>query len=276
MRRLALSAGALVVAASFSSCSSLDNGNTAAKVGDHQLTMDQLATLTDGSTDGAIVRKTVKTWIEVVAVTDDASGMTTPAELSARKLAALQDLLDQFGDAGQATYELGINGSPLLCLSAIPLAATVAGSKVLEELATGTTFADAAKAYSNDQALASSGGVVRSADGIECITPEKFNPALLSTLAEAGATVGTPVAIVLSTQEVVVLLRPYDELTLSNDELIQLSADDMGAALRESYDSVAISVAGRIGMWDSEGADVVAIGSTPTTSPAVTAPATAG
>lgn len=276
MRRLALSAGALVVAASFSSCSSVDSGNTAAKVGDHQLTMDQLATLTDGSTDGAIVRKTVKTWIEVVAVTDDASGMTTPAELSARKLAALHDLLDQFGDAGQATYELGINGSPLLCLSAIPLATTVAGSKVLEELATGTTFADAAKAYSNDQTLASSGGVVRSADGIECIAPEKFNPTLLSTLAEAGATVGTPAAIVLSTQEVVVLLRPYDELTFSNDELIQLSANDMGAALRESYDWVAISVAGRIGMWDSETADVVAIGSTPTTSPAVTVPATAG
>ncbi len=276
MRRLALSAGALVVAASFSSCSSVDKGSIAAEVGDHQLTMDQLATLTDGSTDGDIVRKAVKTWIEVVAVTDDASGMTTPAELSARKLAALQDLLDQFGGAGQATYELGINGSPLLCLSAIPLDTTVAGSKILEELAAGTTFAEAAKTYSNDETLAASGGVVSSPDGIECIESEKFNPTLLSTLAEAGATVGTPAAIVLNTQEVVVLLRPYDQLTLSNDERIKLSANDMGAALRESYDLAEISVSRRIGVWDSEGADVVAIGSTPTTSPAATVPATEG
>lgn len=276
MRRPALFAGALVVAASFSSCSSVDKGSIAAEVGDHQLTMDQLDNLTDGITDGDTVRKTVKTWIEVVAVTDDASGMTSPAELSARKLAALVDLLDQFGDAGQATYELGIKGSPLLCLSAIPLDTAVAGSQVLEELAAGTTFTDAARAYSTDETLASSGGIVSSPDGIECIDPANFNPTLLTTLAEAGATVGTPAAIVIDTQEVVVLLRPYDELSLSNDERIQLSANDMGAALRESYDSVEISVSGRIGVWDSEEADVVALGSAPTTSPAATAPAPAG
>ena len=276
MRRLALSAGALVVAVSFSSCSSVDKGSIAAEVGTHQLTMDQLSALTDGSTEGDTVRSAVKTWIEVVAVTNDATGMTTSAELSARKLAALQDLLDQFGDEGQATYELGLNGSPLLCLSAIPLDPTVAGSKVLAELAAGTTFADAAKAYSNDATLASSGGVVKSADGVECIAPDKFNPTLLSTLADAGATVGTPAAIVLTTQEVVVLLRPYDELTLSNNELIQLSANDMGAALRDSYDGVDISVAGRIGTWDSDAADVVPVGSTNTTVSAVTLPAAAG
>ena len=276
MRRLALSAGALLVAATFSSCTSVDKGSIAAQVGEHQLTMDQLANLTDGSTDGDIVRTTVKTWIEVVAVTDDASGMTTLAELSARKLAALQGLLDQFDDAAQATYNLGINGSPFLCLAAIPLVATATGPQVVQELAAGATFAEAAKTYSNDATLATSGGVVKSADGIECIEPEKFNAALVNALAQAGATVGTPVAITLDTQEVVVLLRPYNELTLSNDERLKLSVNEMGGALRESYDSVQISVASRIGTWDSEGGGVVAVGATPTTSPAATLPASAG
>jgi hypothetical protein len=281
MRRLALSVGALVAAISFSACGSADSGSVAAEVGEHQLTMDQLSDLSGGSTDGVEVRKAVKTWIEVVAVTDDATGMTTPAELSARKLAALEDLLTQFGDEAQATYELGINGSPLLCLSAIPLDTTVTGATVLDELAAGTTFADAAKKYSSDATLADSGGVVKNTDGVECIDPAKFNEALVTALLDAGAEVGQPVAIVLNSQEVVLLLRPFDELTLGNDQLIQLSANEMGAALREKYDAVDIRVAGRIGTWDGDQADVIATGAAATTVPApgttpVTTPDTTG
>ena len=276
MRRLTLSAGALVVAASFSSCSSVDKANTAAVVNGHRLTNDRLTALTSGSTDGEAIRATLTTWIEVVAVTDDASGMTTPDELSARKLTALQDLLSRFGDAGQATYELGLGGSPLLCLSAIPLDSTVAGAKVLEELASGTTFADAAKTYSIDETLAASGGLVTSPEGVECISGDQFNPELVSALAEAGAAVGTPASVVLQTQEVVVLLRPYDELTLSDAEKLQLSANDMGAALSESYGAAEITVAGRIGTWDNEQARVVAVGASTSTVPAITLPAAAG
>jgi len=275
MRRLALSAGALLVAASFSSCSSVDRANTAAEVNGHRLTNDQLATLTEGSTDGEAIRETLTTWIEVVAVTDDASGMGTPAELSGRKLTALQELLSKFGDAGQATYELGLGGSPLLCLAAIPLDASVVGAKVLEELAAGTSFADAAKTYSIDETLAGSGGLVRSPEGVECIGGDDFNPELISALTDAGAAVGEPASVVLQTQEVVVLLRPFDELTLSDAEKLQLSANEMGAALRESYDAAEITVAGRIGTWDNEQARVVAVGAS-TTVPAATLPASAG
>lgn len=276
-RRLGLSVGALVVAASFSACSSVDTTNTAAEVNGHRLSNDQLAALTQDSTDGDIIRQTLTTWIEVVAVTDDASGLVTSAELSARKLTALQGLLDQFGDAGQATYELGLDGSPLLCLSAIPLDTTVAGATVLEELAAGTTFADAAKTYSADETLAASGGLVKSADGVECIAGDQFNPTLIDALAEAGATVGAPESILLNEQEVVVLLRPFDELTLSDAERLQLSANDMGAALNDSYAAAEITVSGRIGTWDRDQGLVVATGASPAaTLPVTTSPVTTG
>lgn len=270
MRRLALSVGALVIAASFSSCSSVDKTNTAAEVNGHRLSNDQLAALTDDSTNGEFIRQTLTTWIEVVAVTDDASGIATPDELSARKLTALQDLLDTFGDAGRATYELGLNGSPLLCLSAIPLDASVASAHVLAELAAGTSFADAAKTYSADEALAASGGLVKSAEGVECIAGDQFNPALIDALATAGANVGTPTSIVLNDSEVVVLLRPYDDLTLSDAERVQLSANDMGAAIHDTYAVAAVSVSGRIGSWDRERGMVVATGALSATTVPVT------
>ncbi len=251
--------------------------NTAAEVNGHRLSNDQLAALTGDSTNGDDIRQTLTTWIEVVAVTNDTTGMTTPDELSSRKLSALRDLLDQFGDAGKATYELGLNGSPLLCLSAIPLDATVASAKVLDELAAGTTFADAAKAYSADATLAASGGLVKSAEGVECIAGDQFNPALIDALAQAGATVGTPTPIVLNKSEVVVLLRPYSELTLSDAERVQLSANDMGAALNDSYAAAEITVSGRIGTWDRGKGQVVATGaSSASTLPVTTSPVTTG
>jgi hypothetical protein len=63
---------------------------------------------------------------------------------------------------------------------------------------------------------------------------------------------------------------------LSDAEKLQLSANDMGAALNESYGAAEITVAGRIGTWDAEQARVVAIGATGTTISAVTLPAAAG
>lgn len=271
MRRLALSAAALVVAASFSSCSSVGKGSTAAEVNGHRLSTDQLATLAGDDADATVVRETLSTWIEVVAVTDDPSGLATSADLIARKQTALTDLLDQFGDSGQATYELGVNGSPFLCLRAIPLDGTVTGATVLEELAAGTAFADAAATYSVDETLASTGGLVKSAEGFECIGSDQFNPALIAALNEASAGVGQPAAVLLNEEEVVILLRPFDELTLSDAERLQLSANDLGAAIRDSYDSAEISVSSRIGQWHAEDGRVVATG-TPV-SPAATLPA---
>lgn len=260
MRRLALSAGALVAAVSFSSCSSVDSASTAAHVNGHRLTMDQLSALTNNSTDGDTIRTALTTWIEVVAVTDDASGMSTDVELSARKSVALKGLLGQFGDEARTTYALGLRGSPLLCLAAIPLADTVDSATVLAALAAGTTFAEAATTYSADPTLASTGGIVVSTDGVECIAADKFNPELIASLTQAGAEVGTPVTIELQAKKVVVMLRPYEELSLSDAELLQLSANEFGAALSKSYESSDISVAARLGSWDSAQGLVVAVG----------------
>ncbi len=276
MRRLALSAGALVVAASFSSCSSVGKGSTAAEVNGHRLSIDELATLSEDSGDATVVRETLSTWIEVVAVTDDPSGLTSAADLIARKQTSLTDLLEQFSDSGRATYELGIDGSPFLCLRAIPLDGTVTGATVLADLAVGTTFADAATAYSVDETLASTGGLVKSPEGFECIGSDQFNPALIAALSEASAAVGQPAAVLLSENEVVILLRPYDELTLSDAERLQLSANDLGGALRESYDAAEISVSSRIGQWHAEDGRVVATGTAVNPSPAATLPAPTG
>lgn len=265
MRRLALPLGALVAAVSFSSCSSVDHANVAAVVNGHELTNDQLSDLAEGSTNGDAIRELVKKWIEVVAVTGDASGIATAADLDSRKAGALTDLLAEFSDETRASYERGLDGSPLLCLSAIPLDTTVQASQVLAELASGTTFADAAKQYSSDDTLAGNGGVVTSADGVECLAADKFNTELLSLLSEAGAKVGTPVSVVLQSQELIVMLRPFDELTLSEAEMLQLGAEDVGAELTSRYESADISVDRRLGTWDAATGQVLALGASAST-----------
>lgn len=260
MRRLALPLAALVAAVSFSSCSSVDRADVAAVVNGHELTNDQLSTLVDGSTDGDTIREVLRKWIEIVAVTGDASGITTAADLDTRKAAAQTDLLAEFSDSSRTGYERGLDGSPLLCLSAIPLDTTVPATQVLDELAGGTTFADAAKQYSIDPSLAESGGVVASTDGVECLAADQFNTELLSLLADAGAKVGTPTSVVLQDQEVVIMLRPFDELTFSEAELLQLASEDLGAELTARYESAAISVDSRLGTWDPATGRVVALG----------------
>lgn len=260
MRRLALPLGALVAAVSFSSCSSVDHADIAAEVNGHELTNDQLSGLAGGTTDGDAIREVLKKWIEVVAVTGDAAGLNTAADLDSRKAEALTDLLAEFSDTSRASYERGLDGSPLLCLSAIPLDTTVPASQVLAELASGTNFADAAQQYSIDDTLAASGGVVASTEGVECLAADQFNTELLSLLADAGATVGTPTSVVLQSQEVVVMLRPFDELTLSEAELLQLASEDIGAELTSRYESASISVDRRLGTWDAATGQILALG----------------
>ena len=258
-RRLALSVGALLAAGSLSSCGSVGSRDTVAEVNGRTLTADQLNVLAGDITDGETIRATLTTWIEVVAVTNDAAGITTAADLAARKQTALTSLLDQFSDAGQTTYELGLSGSPLLCLAAIPLDPSVHATQVLAEIAAGSTFAEAAGTYSIDPSLAKAGGVVSSQDGAECLPADQFNPDLIAALDAAGLAVGEPASIQLQTQEVVILLRPYSELTLTDPEKLQLAANELGAALRSSYDSAEISVDARVGKWNSTDARVVAV-----------------
>ena len=258
-RRLALSFGALVAAASVSSCSSVGNRDTVAEVNGRKLSADRLSALAGDTTDGETIRATLTTWIEVVSVTNDASGIDTAADLAARKQAALTSLLAQFSDAGQTTYELGLEGSPLLCLAAIPLDPSVPASQVLDEIAAGTTFAEAAGTYSIDAGLADAGGVVSSPDGAECLSAAQFNTNLISALDEAGTAVGKPAVIVLQDQEVIVLMRPFADLTLTDAEKLQLSANELGAALRERYDAAEIHVDARVGTWNPTDARVVPV-----------------
>jgi hypothetical protein len=248
-----------MAAASFSSCGSVGSRDTVAEVNGRTLTADQLNVLAGNISDGETIRATLTTWIEVVAVTNDATGLVTAADLTARKQAALTALLEQFKDAGQTTYELGLGGSPLLCLAAIPLDPSVHAPQVLDEIAAGSAFAEAAATYSIDAALAKAGGIVSSQDGAECLPAAQFNPDLIAAMNAAGLTVGQPASIQLQSQEVVVLLRPFADLTLTDAEKLQLSANELGTALRSSYDTADISVDARVGKWNSTDARVVPV-----------------
>ena len=117
-RRLALSFGALVAAASASSCSSVGNRDTVAEVNGRKLSADRLSALAGDTTDGETIRATLTTWIEVVSVTNDASGIDTAADLAARKQAALTSLLAQFSDLLEAPTS-GENGGGVVTLTSM-------------------------------------------------------------------------------------------------------------------------------------------------------------
>ena len=208
------------------------------------------------------IRATLTTWIEVVAVTDDATGITT-LRRSGRQEAECAHLAARAVQRRrpQATYELGLDGSPLLCLAAIPLDPSVPADAVLDEIAAGSTFADAAGTYSID-ALARQTPAASSRRRMapSASRPAQFNPDLIAAMNAAGPAVGEPAVITLQNQEVVILLRPFDDLTLSEAEKLQLSANELGTALRTSYDTAEITVDARVGKWDPTDARVVPVG----------------
>lgn len=257
-RRLALTAGALVAAVAFSSCASANNGQTVAEVNGHQLTVSQLATLSSNATKGDTVRDTITKWIEVVAVSDDANGIRTAADLGTRKEAIRDSLITDFSASGRAEYEKGLDGSPALCLAVIPIDDSVDPATVLAEIDGGTSFADAAAKYSTDATLAKAGGLVTDPNGAECIAAAQFNPDLVAALTAAKLTVGVPTATTLSNRKLIVLLRPFD--SLSKPDQLTFAATEIGTELAKRYGRASIRVDPRYGKWDGSQSKVVPLG----------------
>jgi hypothetical protein len=258
IRRILLAGGALAAAASLSSCTTFSRGDAAAEANGEQLTRSELNALTGGETNGDTVRTSITNWLSVAVLGGDVSDITGPLDLAQRRADAINELSAPFMDDARAAYEQGLDGSPLLCLGAIPVGSEADAQTAIAELEGGASLADTASKYSTDATLAGSGGLVVDQNGENCLDPVGFNPDLLTLLAEAGAAPGTPVLVDLGSGPVVVLMRPFDTLTIN--EKASLVLDQVGADVRERLSGTDIYVNPRFGRWDPDSVSVVPLG----------------
>ncbi len=256
-------ATALVALTSLTACSTFNRNDMAAKVGDRSVSSKEVEALaaTDGpATAGDALRQELTTWIRV-AVLESASGTAEPAtpttagDLDARLTTAIAAI---GRDGARAAYEAGTGGSPLICLAAITVATIDDANNVLTTLQSGTSFADAAKQFSTDAAIKEAGGVVKDANGNECLDPSTVNPAVTDALNDTA--VGQPIAADLGTFSAVLLMRPYDELLPESQNSIA-RASVTQAQLNAIVDGADIYVDPRYGRWDPASGSVVTLSS---------------
>ncbi len=258
-RRLGYVPGAFLAATLFavaglSACDKFEPNETAATVNGYKLSLDQLDKLA-GSKDPAVRRAALTAWIQVVAASENPGEFLTEEALAAQRDVIIPPLVESTTDEAKQQYEQGLQGSSLLCMAVIPLAADVESATVLAALDAGTSFADLAAQYSEDPSLVATGGII-TVNGDECLPTDQWNAELISQLTDAAAVVGKPGVIHLNDAEVIVLLRPYDELT--NDSKILLAQSAVSKALLALYKAADVTVHESIGVWDSEQGVVVA------------------
>lgn len=258
IRRIVLAGGALVAAASLSSCTTVSRGDAAAEVNGEELTRSELDVLTGGSTNGDEVRASITSWLSVAVLGGDVSNLTGADDLAERRTKAIDELSAPFMDDARAAYEKGLDGSPVLCLGAIPVGSDADAATALSELQAGASLADTATKWSSDSTLAQNGGKVVDQNGANCLDPTGFNPDLIASLTDAGAAPGTPVIVDLGTGPVVVVMRPFDDL--DQNEKASLVLDQVGADVRDRLASTDIYVNPRFGRWDPQSVAVVPLG----------------
>lgn len=227
---LSVAVGAL----GLSSCATFNRNDVAVRVGNDTLSTSAaraLVTPDAEHTSGDLMRQQLTAWIRL-------------------------DVVDE--QQAQAAYAKGIAGSPSICLGAIPVATFAETTDVMTALQSGMSFADAARQYSGNPALASSGGVVLAPDGTECMAPAGLAPAVSAAL--QTATVGQPIAADLDTFAAVLLIRPYAELSFESRSAV--------AAASVSEEQLAVTLAGadiyvdpRYGRWSPETLSVVPLSS---------------
>ena len=256
-------ASALVALTSLTACSTFNRNDMAAKVGDRSVSpkeVEALAATGGTAAAGDAVRQELTTWIRV-AVLETSSGTAEPAtpsttgDLDTRLTKAIAAI---GRDSARATYESGTGGSPLICLAAITVASIDEANNVLTALQSGTTFANAAKQFSTDATIKEAGGVVKDANGNECLDPTTVNPAVTAALKDTP--VGQPIAADLDTFSAVLMMRPYDEL-LPESQTSFASASVTQEELTAIVDAADIYVDPRYGRWDPASSSVVTLSS---------------
>ncbi|MCE9622856.1 MAG: peptidyl-prolyl cis-trans isomerase [Actinomycetia bacterium] len=250
-----LAATSLLTVAGLSSCDKFEPNEAAATVNGYEISLDQLDELAEGNDDPAVLRAALTAWIQVVAVSDDPGELLTEDALAAQRDVIIPPLIEATQAQAQSQYEQGLQGSSVLCMAVIPLAADVESATVLDALDEGVPFAELAAQFSEDPSLVETGGII-AVNGQECLPTDQWNADLIAQLTEAEITVGEPGVIILNDSEVVVLLRPYDELTPESKTL--LAQGPVSEALLALYQAADVTVHESIGTWDSEQGLVVA------------------
>ena len=238
-----------------SSCATFNRNDVAARVGGQTISANdlQLLAAADGkSTVGEQLRYELTTWVRVSAIetftgTAAPAGPLTAEQITARTQKAI-GLID--GARGKALYESGFRGSPYICLAAIPVQSTDDATTVMAALSSGTSFADAARQYSTDATLASTGGVVNDQDGSECFATATVSSAVADAL--KAVPLGTPAVVDLVTLTAVVALRPFDTLQPASQQLTAAQAIAADAS---------VYIDPRYGRWDPASASVVPLSS---------------
>ena len=254
IRRLArvpalLVAATLTTAGGLSACEKFEPNEAAATVNGHEISLDQLDALAEGNDDPAVRRAALTAWIQVVAVSENPGELLTEDDLAAERERIIPPLIESTQEATQEVYEQGLEGSPMLCMAVIPLPEEVESATVLRTLRAGAPFAEIAAELSVDPTLIETGGVLIF-DGQECLSLDQWNPELLGQLADEEIVVGEPGVITLNAGEVIVLLRPFEELTAASKSL--LAQGPVSEALLVLYRAAEVTVNESIGTWDPE------------------------
>jgi hypothetical protein len=257
-RRLLLAAGALVAAAGFSSCSTFKSADVAARVNGDELTRTELDVITGSTSSGDEARGVIADWIRLAVLGGDLIGISSKDDLAGRRDQAVIDLSTPYLPEAEATYDKGLDGSPVLCLGAIPLDPGADTAIVLADLASGTSWAAAAATHSASPDFAQNGGLVLDQNGANCVDPTVFNPELIDAMKAAGAEVGKPVAIDVGGNPAVVQLRPFIDLTPDDRTLIV--QPKVAADLSTRLAATTVYVSPRFGRWDAKSVSVVALG----------------
>jgi hypothetical protein len=223
-----------VGALGLSSCATFNRNDVAARVGNRSITTAAaraLVTPDAQHTSGDLLRQQLTAWIKL-------------------------DVLDE--QQAKAAYEKGLAGSPSVCLAAIPVATFAETTAVLAALQSGMSFADAARQFSGNAALAASGGIVPAPDGSECMAASALTPNVAAALKTTP--VGQPIAADLGTFSAVLLLRPYDQLSFDTRSVVaaaSVSQEQLAVSLASAH----IYVDPRYGRWNPETLSVVPLSS---------------
>jgi hypothetical protein len=231
-RRLAAALTAVAATAALTGCATFTDADVAARVGDAELSEDQLASMLRevvGDEDADVapmsaVSEILNNFVLDRALRADlaASGSPLPDSTFELTRTSLQESVGLAFSAWQSTppnpippdvlrsrYESGLAESNIACTAHILVESEATAVEVLDRLEGGDEFADLAAEYSIDPGSASQGGV------LPCNTTTGFQGQYIPefVLAALDADVGEPVGPVESQFGYhVILVRPFDEL----------------------------------------------------------------
>ena len=211
---------------------------------------------TPGAPSGDETRTLMTQWLQIAAIGHDMSTITDRTSLKAEALAASVDLAAPFLGPAADLYAKGFDGSPKVCIGAIPLAAETDPNEVIDAMTNGMSLADAATKYSSDPTFVQSGGVLTFQDGSTCTDPAQLNPDVITQM--NGAKPGEPKLVALGDGQAIVVIRAFD--TLLPTEQIGVSPDvqkQVASELNKRLQGADMFVDKRYGRWDPETSSVV-------------------